>query len=137
MHHCLRGMDAPGPRVYSLIISVFISTSSLILYEILQPLHSLIYAALALWNGLPKDIHQFVHPPNPPLISPIYRPLATFHSRLKTELFKLYYLDSTPAPRHHTDCNRSPTLFPRLDLRGFYMAPKRNEKFGHCGLDLV
>src|SRR6218665_1708174 len=27
---------------------------------------SFAYAAPALWNGLPKDLHQFAHPPNPP-----------------------------------------------------------------------
>src|SRR6218665_4021799 len=43
------------------------------------------------------------HPPNPPP-NLTYPSLAlsstTFHSRLKTELFKLSYPDSTPAPRH-------------------------------------
>src|SRR6218665_172253 len=55
----------PSTRVYSLItISFSISASSLILSEILQPLHGL-YAASALWNGLPKDLRQFAHAPNP------------------------------------------------------------------------
>src|SRR6218665_2942653 len=48
---------------------------------------SFAYAAPALWNGLPKDLRQFAHPPNPPLKF-TYPPLAlsspTFHSRLKT-----------------------------------------------------
>src|SRR6218665_448381 len=43
------------------------------------------------------------HPPNPPP-NLTYPSLAlsstTFHSRLKTGLFKLSYPDSTPAPRH-------------------------------------
>src|SRR6218665_2919765 len=29
--------------------------------------HSFAYPAPALCNGLPKDLHQFAHPPNPPL----------------------------------------------------------------------
>ena len=65
---------------------------------------------------------------------------ATFHSRLRTELFKLAYPDSLLS--HHlsgiiTDCNRSPTLSALLDLPGFDLPPKRNEKFGYCGPDLV
>src|SRR6218665_2281786 len=68
---------------------------------------SIAYAAPALWNGLPQDLLQFDHPPNP---SPnlTYPPLAlssgTFHSRLRTERLKLSYPDSTPRPqrvRHH------------------------------------
>src|SRR6218665_2168245 len=64
------------------------------------------------------------HPPNPPP-NLTYPSLAlsstTFHSRLKTELFKLSYPDSTPA--HDTSAattgyNCSPTLSPRLDLPG-------------------
>src|SRR6218665_3699073 len=59
--------------------------------------------APALWNGLPKDLRQFAHPPNPPP-NLTYGKLAlsstTFHSRLKTELVKLSYPDSTPSPRH-------------------------------------
>src|SRR6218665_3851968 len=46
---------------------------------------------------------QFANPPNPPL-NFIYPPLAlssaTFHSRLKTELFKISYPGSTPSPSH-------------------------------------
>jgi len=37
--------------------------------------HSFAYAAPALWNGLPKDIRQFDHPPNLPL-NFTYPPLA-------------------------------------------------------------
>ena len=66
---------------------------------------------------------QFAHPLNPPL-NFTYLPLAlssaTFHSRLKTELFKLSYPDSTPASIIITDCNHSPTLSPQLDLSGFW-----------------
>src|SRR6218665_1629 len=58
---------------------------------------SFAYAAPALWNGLPKDLRQSVHPPNPPL-NFTYPPLAicfaTFHSRLKTELFKIFRFHS-------------------------------------------
>src|SRR6218665_634487 len=42
---------------------------------------SIALAAPALWNGLPKDLSQFAHPPNPPL-NFTYPPLAlsaTFH----------------------------------------------------------
>ncbi|PGH37857.1 MAG: hypothetical protein CRN43_18665, partial [Candidatus Nephrothrix sp. EaCA] len=64
---------------------------------------SFAYAAPTLWNGLPKDLRQFANPPNPPL-NFIYPPLAlssaTFHSRLKTELFKISYPGSTPSPSH-------------------------------------
>ena len=51
---------------------------------------------------------------------------AIFHSRLKTELFKISpYPDFTPA--HQTfimtiDCNRTTTLSPRFDLSGFWPA---------------
>src|SRR6218665_1723535 len=64
---------------------------------------SIAYAAPALWNGLPTDLRQFAQPPNPPpnlTYPPLALSSATFHSRLKTELFKLSYPDSTPAPRH-------------------------------------
>jgi len=60
----------PTARVYSLIIiSVSISASNLIHSEVLQPLHSLRRtSSVGLYrNGLPKDIRQFAHPPNPPL----------------------------------------------------------------------
>src|SRR6218665_413655 len=64
---------------------------------------SLPYAAPALWNGILKDLHQLFHPLNPPpnLTYPLLAlSSATFHSRLKTELFKLSNPVSTPAPRH-------------------------------------
>src|SRR6218665_2719380 len=64
---------------------------------------SFAYAAPALWNGLPKDLCQFAHPPNRALnftYPPLALSSATFHSRLKTELFKISYPGSTPAPRH-------------------------------------
>src|SRR6218665_1837567 len=68
---------------------------------------SIAYAAPALWNELPKDLCQFAHLPNPSL-NFTYHPLAissaTFYSRQKTELFKLSYSGSNPAPphvRHH------------------------------------
>src|SRR6218665_3418998 len=51
---------------------------------------SFAYAAPAPWNGLPKYLRQFAHPPNPPLnftYPPLALSSATFHSRLKTELF--------------------------------------------------
>src|SRR6218665_3777980 len=68
---------------------------------------SFAYAAPTLWNGLPKHLRQFAHPPNPPLnftYPPLALSSATFHSRLKTELVKISYPGSTPAPlhvRHH------------------------------------
>ena len=64
---------------------------------------SFTYAAPALWNGLPKDLRQFAYLPNSPpnLTYPLLAlSSTTFHSQLKTELFKLLYPDSTPAPRH-------------------------------------
>src|SRR6218665_3900737 len=87
----------PTARVYSLItVSFSIEFCN----------RSIAYATPALWNGLPKDLRQLAHPPNPPP-NLTYPPLAlssagpaTFHSRLKTELFKLSYPDSTPGPRH-------------------------------------
>src|SRR6218665_147312 len=93
----------PTTRVYSLIIiSFLVSPSSLILFEVMQPLLC-VYAASTLWNGLPKDLRQFAHPSNPPL-NFTYPPLAlsspSFHSRLKTELFKTCYPGSTAAPSH-------------------------------------
>src|SRR6218665_4190576 len=53
---------------------------------------SFAYAAPALWNGLPKDLHQFALPPNRALnftYPPLALSSATFHSLLKTELFKI------------------------------------------------
>src|SRR6218665_1547751 len=64
---------------------------------------SFAYAAPALWNGPSKDLRQFAHPPNRALnftYPPLALSSATFHSRLKTELFKISYPGSTPAPRH-------------------------------------
>jgi hypothetical protein len=64
---------------------------------------SLIYAAPALWNELPKDLRQFAHPPIPSIdftSSPLALSPTTFRSRLKTELFKQSYPDSTPALQH-------------------------------------
>src|SRR6218665_832873 len=60
---------------------------------------SLVYAAPALWNGLPKDLPQFFRPAKSPLH--VNSPLlalssATFHSPLKTEFFKLSDPDSIP-----------------------------------------
>src|SRR6218665_1104817 len=52
---------------------------------------SIAYAAPALWNGFPKDLRQFAHPPIPPpnlTYPPLALSSATFHTRLKTELFK-------------------------------------------------
>jgi len=64
---------------------------------------SLIYAAPALWNELPKDLRQFAHPSIPSIdftSSPLALSPTTFRSRLKTELFKQSYPDSTPALQH-------------------------------------
>ena len=64
---------------------------------------SLVYAAPALWKRLPKDLRQFAHHPISPLNSnspPLALSSSAFHSRLKTELFKISYPDSTPAPPH-------------------------------------
>ena len=74
---------------------------------------SLIYAAPTLWNGLPKDLRQFAHPPISPLNStspPLALSSSAFHSRLKTELFEigLSYSDSTPAPPHDHHHHRLP-----------------------------
>jgi len=70
------------------------------------PVSSFAYAAPALWNGLPKYLRQFAHPPNLPLnftYSSLALSSAAFHLQLKTELFELSYPNSTPAPhvRHH------------------------------------
>src|SRR6218665_3584477 len=84
----------PTTRVYSLIITSFlVSPSSLILFEVLQPL-----LCLRCTNSLERT------PKRPPSVCKssyfIYPPLAlssaTFHSRLKTELFKISYPSSTP-----------------------------------------
>src|SRR6218665_170383 len=93
-------------RVYSLItISFSSSASSLILSEVLQPLLSL-YCPRSL-EQTPKRHPSVCSSPYQPLkfIShPLALSSATFHSRLKTEFFKLSYPDSTPEPpnvRHH------------------------------------
>ena len=57
---------------------------------------SLVYAAPALWNKLPKDLRQFSHFAISPVdvASPaLSLSSAAFHSRLKTELFKLSHPD--------------------------------------------
>src|SRR6218665_1276699 len=94
---------------YSLItrpISFSISVSSFILSEVLQPLHSL--CCTSSLERTPKSqktsvsllillthllTSPILHLHSPPLLS-------SFYSRLKTELFKLSYPDTTPAPRH-------------------------------------
>jgi len=63
----------PPGSTRSKCISVF----SLFLSEVLQPL-LIVYAALALWNGLPIDLRQFAHPPNSPLT--LTPPPLTLHS---------------------------------------------------------
>ena len=132
----------PTAKVFSLIIISFsISPSSLILSEVLQPLHSL--CCTSSLKRLPKDLRQFVSHPSI-LISPIFHlhspmvPLTTEVWTLQTMLSGFYFLlmnHHTPAIT--TDCNRSPRLSPRLDLPGFCLATKRNEKIGYCGLELV
>src|SRR5678815_4380646 len=60
---------------------------------------SLVYAAPALWNRLPKDLRQFAHHPISPLNSnspPLALSSSAFHSRLKTELFKICLLYTSP-----------------------------------------
>ena len=49
------------------------------------------------------DLSCYQDPPNPPpnlTNPPLAISSANFHSRLKTELLKLSYPDSAPAPRH-------------------------------------
>src|SRR6218665_1395120 len=93
----------PTTRVYSLIIiSFLVSPSSLILFEVLQPLLCL-RCTSSLERTPLKDLRQFAHPPNRALnftYPPLALSSATFHSRLKTELFKIFYPGSTSAPRH-------------------------------------
>src|SRR6218665_4127977 len=96
---------------------------------------SFVYAATVLWNGLPKHLRQFAHPNNPPLnftYPPLALSSATFHSRLKIELFKLSYPDSTPEPPPSSPITivALPCLL-GLTFPDFDMAPKRNEKFGY------
>jgi len=43
----------------------FLPLRNVIIYSVYNC--SLVYAAPALWNKLPKDLGQFAHPPNPPL----------------------------------------------------------------------
>src|SRR6218665_542210 len=92
----------PTTRVYSLIIISFLYRPS-VSSSLKFCNRSFAYAAPTLWNGLPKDLRQFANPPNPSL-NFIYPPLAlssaTFHSRLKTELFTISYPGSTPSPSH-------------------------------------
>jgi len=64
--------------------------------------NSFAYAAPALWNRLPKDFHQFAHPPNSPLN--FTYPLLALSSTTFLSRLKLSYPGSTPAPphvRHH------------------------------------
>src|SRR6218665_1755347 len=70
-------------------------------------------------NGLPKDLHQCAHPPNPPLnfaTPPLPLSSATFHSRLKVKLFKLSYPDSTSTPRHAHHHRNLDLTFTDFDL---------------------
>src|SRR6218665_1912482 len=114
----------PPRSTRSSLLYFSISATSLILSKVLQPIHSLLCCTSSL-ERTPKDLRQFAHPPNP---SPnlTYPPSAlsptTFHSRLKTELFKLSYPDyfcaTTRSPPHRLQ-PYSPTLSPRLELPGF------------------
>jgi len=97
----------PTAQVYSLItimpIFLYFGLQSHPLWSSAIDFSLYMYAAPALWNELPRDLHQFAHPPNPPpnlTYPPFALCPATFHSRLKSELFKLSYPDSTPAPQH-------------------------------------
>ena len=99
---------------------------------------SLVHSAPALWNGIPKDIHQFAHRPIPSLnftAHPLAPSSATFHSWLKTELLMPSYPDSISTPQTSTkitDCNRSPCCHLSLtfpDLLTWHW----NEKPGYCG----
>src|SRR6218665_2501534 len=129
----------PTTRGYSLIIiSFLVSPSSLILCEVCN--RSLAYAAPALWN-----LRQFVHPPNPHLnfsYPPLAPSSATFHSRLKTELFKISFISrfhscTTTRQLSSPTATVEPRCLPGLTFPNFDLAPKRNEKFCYCGLDLV
>jgi len=79
------------------------------------------------------------------ILNVTYLPLAlssaTFHSRLKTELFKISYPDSTSAPPHVRHSSPITTVASRcllgLTFSDFDQEPKRNEKFGYCELTLV
>src|SRR6188768_3043908 len=96
---------------------------------------SLVYAAPALWNRLPKDLRQFAHHPISPLNTtspPLALSSSAFHSRLKTELFKISYPDSTPASPHDHHHHRLPPLHHPCCLLGltspdFDLTPKRTE----------
>lgn len=62
---------------------------------------SIACAAVALWNGLPikTSASLLMNPLNftYPLLALSY---ATYHWRLRTDLFKLFYSNFTPAPWH-------------------------------------
>jgi len=116
----------------------FISASRLILLEIPQPFLNF---TPTLWSKLPKDIRKFVHPHISPLnfTSPLLAlSSAIFHSLLKTELFKLSYLDYTLC--HHTtttitEFHHSTMLFPQLDLLRFW--PGTEQKVSLAIVELI
>ena len=90
---------------------------------------SIAYAASALWNGLPKDLRQFAHPPNL-ACAPRALSSATFHSRRKTELLKLSYSGSTncatthPPPPPPPIAIAAPRCLLGLTFPNFDLAPK-------------
>jgi len=106
---------------------------------------SIVYAAPALWNGLPKDLRQFAHPPNPPPSFTLL-PLA-LHSPLQHSTHgwrpnsSSYPIQILLLPHDTltiiTDCNQSTTLALSPAWPSRILAWHRNVKFGYCGLDLV
>jgi len=87
---------------------------------------SLVYAAPALWKGLPKDLRQFAHHRNLPHLIPLHSPLlhSTNDWRTNSSIYPILFLLLC----HHmsaniTVYNRSSTLSPWIDLLDFDLAP--------------
>src|SRR6218665_2188925 len=90
-------------------------------------------------------------PPPPPLayLSSSYCSSSTPHTCSSSSLsscvsssFSCSYPGYTPAPPHVRHHHRlqpaiAPRCLPGLTFPDFDLAPKRNEKFGYCGLDLL
>jgi len=100
--------------------------------------------ARALWNGLPKYLRQFAHPPNPPLNFTPHRlhPSTTFNSPL-TEDRTLQVILSRfyPWATRRLSSPVIATVAPRCRLLSFTfldfdLAPKPKDKFGYCVIDL-
>src|SRR6218665_1576104 len=100
---CTRQLITIQPPVSTRSLSYLFLSRSPVASSLKFCNHSLVYIAPALWNGLPKNLRQFAHPPNPPLnFTPSSScpllcniPLTTEVRTLQAILYRLYFLPTT------------------------------------------